>query len=262
MSKISHKIVDKRVLRLIGNYLRAPIDREGQRQKRHQGTPQGGPLSPLLVNIYLDALDKELEQRGLIFCRYADDIAIFVSSERSGARILASLTSWIEKHLKLRVNVNKSGVGHPWTGKFLGFRINSDGRVAPAKASIERFKDQVRSQWSAQDSVKLEQCIKRWQQYVRGWWNYYKICQQWHAMIRVEGWTRRQMRKYFWQRWHNRRGRINALKRLNAKSYHLHQASGSVGTWRLARSPMLQTVLNNKRLKYWGLWVPSDFATL
>ena len=182
MSKISHKIADKRVLRLISNYLRAPIDRQGQRQKRHQGTPQGGPLSPLLANIYLDALDKELERRGLSFCRYADDIVIFVSSERSGERILSSLTSWIEKHLKLRVNVNKSGVGHPWEGKFLGFRINSDGRVALAKASIERFKDQVRSQWSAQESLKLEERIKRWQQYVRGWWNYYKICQQWHAM--------------------------------------------------------------------------------
>jgi len=261
MSKISHKIADKRVLRLIGNYLRAPIDRQGQCQKRHQGTPQGGPLSPLLANIYLDALDKELERRGLSFCRYADDIVIFVSSERSGERILSSLTSWIEKHLKLRVNVNKSGVGHPWEGKFLGFRINSDGRVAPAKASIERFKDQVRSQWSAQESLKLEERIKRWQQYVRGWWNYYKICQQWHAMKKVESWTRRHMRKYFWQRWHNRRGRINALKRLNAKHYHLNQASGSVGTWRLARSPMLHTVLNNKRLRHWGLWVPSDFAT-
>ncbi|MEY3287847.1 MAG: group intron reverse transcriptase/maturase [Pseudomonadota bacterium] len=162
-------------------------------------------MSPLLANIYLDAWDKELEWRGLSFCRYADDIVLFVSSERSGERILSSLTSWIEKHLKLRVNVNKSGVGHTWEGKSLGFRINSDGRVAPAKASIERFKAQVRSQWSAQESLKLEERIKRWQQYVRGWWNYYKICQQWHAMKRVECWTRRHMRKYFWQRWHNRR---------------------------------------------------------
>jgi RNA-directed DNA polymerase len=261
MAKISRKVSDKRVLRLIGDYLRAPVQRNGQREKRSQGTPQGGPLSPLLANIYLDALDKELEQRGLSFCRYADDIVIFVGSERSGERILVSLTAWIAKHLKLRVNPNKSGVGHPWNGKFLGFRINSDGRIAPAQTSLDRLKEQVRSQWSAQDSIPLEERIKRWQQYIRGWWNYFSICQQRRGIKVLEGWIRRHMRKYFWQRWHNRRGRLNALRRLKAKPYHLNQASGSVGTWRLARSPMLQTVLNNARLRHWGLLVPSDFAT-
>jgi group II intron reverse transcriptase/maturase len=261
MAKISRKVSDKRVLRLIGNYLRAPIDRNGQREKRNQGTPQGGPLSPLLANIYLDALDKELERRGLSFCRYADDVAIFVSSERSGERILANLTDWIAKHLKLRVNINKSGVGHPWNGKFLGFRINSDGRITPAEASLEKLKAQVRSQWNAQESIKLEERIKRWQLYIRGWWNYFGICHQRRGVKRLEGWIRRHMRKYFWQRWHNRRGRLNALRRLKAKTYHLHQASDSVGAWRKARSPMLQTMLSNARLKRWGLWVPSDFAT-
>ena len=261
MAKISRKVSGKRLLRLIGNYLRAPMMCNGQREKRSQGTPQGGPLSPLLANIYLDALDKELEQRGLSFCRYADDVAIFVSSERSGERILSSITTWIAKHLKLRVNVNKSGVGHPWNGKFLGFRILSDGRIAPAEASLDKLKAEVRSQWNAQVSVKLEERITHWQQYIRGWWNYFKICQQWRKVKGIESWIRRHMRKYFWQRWHNRRGRLNALKRLKAKPYHLKQASGSVGVWRLARSPMLHTVLSNKRLKHWGLWVPSDFAT-
>ena len=250
------------VLRLIGDYLRAPLQVDGQLEKRRQGTPQGGPLSPLLANIYLDVLDKELEQRGLSFCRYADDIVIFVGSERSGERILASLTDWIAKYLKLRVNLNKSGVGRPWNGKFLGFRINSDGRIASAKASPDRLKDQVRSQWSAQESIALEERIKRWQDYIRGWWNYYSICQQRRGITLLESWIRRHMRKYFWQRWHNRQGRLNALRRLKAKPYHLKQASGSVGTWRLARSPMLQTVLNNARLRQWGLFVPSDFATV
>jgi len=261
MTKISRKVSDKRVLRLIGDYLRAPLQVDGQLEKRRQGTPQGGPLSPLLANIYLDVLDKELEQRGLSFCRYADDIVIFVGSERSGERILASLTDWIAKYLKLRVNLNKSGVGRPWNGKFLGFRINSDGRIAPAKASLDRLKDQVRSQWNAQESIPLEERIKRWQDYIRGWWNYYSICQQRRGITLLESWIRRHMRKYFWQRWHNRQGRLNALRRLKAKPYHLKQASGSVGTWRLARSPMLQTVLNNARLRQWGLFVPSDFVT-
>jgi RNA-directed DNA polymerase len=261
MAKIGRKVRDKRVLRLIGDYLRAPLQRDGRLEKRSRGTPQGGPLSPLLANLYLDALDWELHQRGLSFCRYADDVAIFVASERSGERILASVTSWIAQHLKLRVNACKSGVGRPWNGKFLGFRINSDGRAAPAQASLERLKEQVRSHWNARESIPLAERIDRWQRYIRGWWNYFRICQQQRDIRALEGWMRRHMRKYFWQRWHNWRGRLNALRRLGAKPYQLHQASDSVGTWRKARSPMLQTVLDNARLRRWGLFVPSDFAT-
>lgn len=176
MAKISRKVRDKRVLKLIGSYLRAPMEREGQKIKRSQGTPQGGPLSPLLANIYLDDLDKELESRGLSFCRYADDLEIFVSSERSGQRILASLTEWIAKHLKLRVNPKKSGAGRPWNGKFLGFRINSDGQIKLAEASLDKLKDQVRSYWSNQTRQSLENRVKDWQQYIRGWYAYFGCC--------------------------------------------------------------------------------------
>lgn len=261
MSKIGRKVRDKRVLKLIGSYLRAPMERDGQRIKRSQGTPQGGPLSPLLANSYLDDLDKELENRGLSFCRYADDVVIFVKSERSGQRILASLTEWIAKHLKLRVNPNKSGTGRPWHGKFLGFRINSDGQIKLAAASLEKLKDQVRNYWDNQNRQPLEERIKEWQQYIRGWNAYFGACLKYPLTRATEGWIRRHMRKYFWQRWHNKRGRMNALKRLKAKPYHQHQTSVSVGAWRMARSPMLNTVLNNARLKRWGLWVPSDFVT-
>ena len=261
MAKIGRKVRDKRVLKLIGRYLRAPMQRHGRNQKRSRGTPQGGPLSPLLANIYLDDLDKELERRGLSFCRYADDVVLFVGSERSGDRILESVTAWIAKHLKLRVNVNKSGVGRPWNGKFLGFRITRNGKIGPAQASLDKLKAEVRRQWNAQLSLKLEERVIGWQRYIRGWWNYFCLCEYRRPIIILESWMRRHMRKYFWQRWHNRQGRLHALRRLKAKSYHLKQASGSVGTWRLARSPMLQTVLNNARLRRWGLWVPSDFAT-
>ena len=260
MAKVGRKVRDKRVLKLIGDYLRAPIQVDGRREQRAKGTPQGGPLSPLLANIYLDALDQELARRGLSFCRYADDVAVFVRSARSGERVLASLTEWIANHLKLRVNANKSGVGRPWNGQFLGFRINSDGRIAPAKASLEKLKAHVRAAWDAQKSVSLGERIEGWQAYIRGWWNYFRICGQRRPIFSLEGWMRRHMRKYFWQRWHNRQGRLNALRRLGAKPYHQKQASGSVGTWRLARSPMLQTVLNNARLRRWGLYVPSDLA--
>lgn len=261
MAKIGRKVRDKPVLKLIGRYLRAPMQRHGRKEKRSRGTPQGGPLSPLLANLYLDDLDKELERRGLSFCRYADDLVLFVGSERSGDRILESVTAWIAKHLKLRVNVNKSGVGRPWNGKFLGFRITRNGKIGPAKASLDKLKAEVRRHWNAQLCWKLEDRITGWQRYIRGWWNYFGLCEYWRPIIILESWMRRHMRKYFWQRWHNRQGRLHALRRLKAKPYHLKQASGSVGTWRLARSPMLQTVLNNARLRRWGLWVPSDFAT-
>ena len=262
MAKVSRKIRDKRVLKLIGSYLRAPMERDGQKIKRSQGTPQGGPLSPLLANIYLDDLDKELESRGLSFCRYADDLVIYVSSERSGQRILASLTEWIAKHLKLRVNPNKSGTGRPWQGKFLGFRINSDGSLKVADASLEKLKAQVRNCWNNQNRQGLEERIGKWREYIRGWYAYYGACIKYPITRAMEGWIRRHMRKYFWQRWHNKRGRMNALKRLKAKPYHQRQTSVSVGAWRMARSPMLHTVLNNTRLKRWGLWLPSDFVTM
>lgn len=261
MAKIGRKVRDKQVLKLIGRYLRAPLQRNGRQEKRVRGTPQGGPLSPLLANIYLDDLDKELERRGLSFCRYADDSVIFVGSERSGERVLESLSAWIAKHLKLRVNANKSGVRRPWNGKFLGFRINSDGRIGVAQASLDKLKDQVRRRWDAQTSLKLEERIADWQQFIRGWWSYFKICQVMRPIRVLESWIRRHMRKYFWQRWHNRRGRMNALRRLKAKPRYLAKAAGSSGTWRMARSPLLHDVLNNARLKRWGLWVPSDFAT-
>ena len=166
-----------------------------------------GVLSPLLTNINLDDLDKELESRGLSFCRYADDVVIFVKSERSGQRILSSLTDWIAKHLKLRVNPNKSGTGRPWHGKFLGFRINSDGTIKLAQASLEKLKDQVRYYWNNQNRQALEERIK------------------------------------------------------TATSQTVSSAPNQCIGRRVARSPTLNTVLNNARLKRWGLWVPSNFVT-
>lgn len=260
LRQISAKVQDKRVLRLIGKYLRAPIQRDGQREKRTRGTPQGGPLSPLLANIYLDALDKELERRELTFCRYADDIVIFVHSERSGQRVLASLTTWLERHLKLQVNATKSGVKGPGNGHFLGFQFSAQGHTKPTAKSQERFKAHVRNFWNARRAQPLPERIAAWQRYMRGWWNYFRISDHRKEIKRTEGWIRRHMRKFFWQRWHNRRGRTNALRRLRAKGWQQRLASSTVGAWRLARSPILQTVLNNARLQRWGLYVPSNLA--
>jgi len=153
MNRIGQTIRDKRVLGLMGRYLRAGVMVEGLVQASEEGTP----LSPLLTNIYLDALDRELDRRGLAFSRYADDCNIDVSSPRSAQRVLASLTAWIQKHLRLEVNATQSGTGRPWERKFLGFRINPKGQIEAAPTSVERFKTKVRELWrSCQSQTRAE----------------------------------------------------------------------------------------------------------
>lgn len=260
MSRIGKVIRDKRVLRLIGRFLRAGVMINGLVQETEEGTPQGGPLSPLLANIYLDALDQELEKRGLEFSRYADDCNIYVSSRRAGERVLASITRWIEKHLRLKVNVEKSGVGRPWERKFLGFRINPEGKIEVAPQSIEKFRNQVRELWQSCQSRRSSELRDRWQRYVRGWWNYFRLAEERQQIFRLEGWVRRHIRKCFWLRWHDWRGRLKALRRLGLRGRLLKAAHSSKGAWRLAKSPSVQTALNNTLLRRHGFVMPSDLA--
>jgi group II intron reverse transcriptase/maturase len=168
MARIAQVIRDKRVLRLIGRYLRAGVMINGVVHEVEEGTPQGGPLSPLLANIYLDALDKELERRGLAFCRYADDCNIYVSSQRAAQRVLESVTGWIEKHLRLEVNATKSGTGRTWERKFLGFCINPEGKIEIAPQSLERFRNRVRELWRSCQSLSSNELRDQWRAYVRG----------------------------------------------------------------------------------------------
>lgn len=260
MGRIGQTIRDKRVLRLIGRYLRAGVMVNGVVQESDEGTPQGGPLSPLLANIYLDALDRELEKRGLGFSRYADDCNIYVSSQRSAERVLESITAWIKQHLKLEVNATKSGAGRPWERKFLGFRINPKGAIEAAPQSVERFKDKVRELWRSCQSQTSEELRKNWQAYVRGWWGYYQLAEDRRNIFRLEGWIRRHIRCCFWQRWHHWRGRLRNLRQLGLKGYQLKVAHSSKGAWGLAAGASLQKALNNKTLKRYGFWMPSDLA--
>lgn len=260
MRRIGQTIRDKRVLRLIGQYLRAGVMVNGVVQESDEGTPQGGPLSPLLSNIYLDALDRELEKRALAFSRYADDCNIYVSSQRSAERVLESITAWIKEHLKLEVNATKSGAGRPWERKFLGFRINPKGAIEAAPQSVERFKDKVRELWRSCQSQTSERLRKKWQAYVRGWWGYYQLAEDRRNIFRLEGWIRRHIRCCFWQRWHHWRGRLRHLRQLGLRGYQLKVAHSSKGAWGLAAGPSLQKALNNKTLKRYGFWMPSDLA--
>jgi RNA-directed DNA polymerase len=156
-------------LHLIGKFLRRGATVEGLVEASVEGTPQGGPLSPLLANIYLDALDKELDERGHSYCRYADDCNIYVHSQAAAERTLASIQAWIEKHLRLKVNVAKSGTGRVWERKFLGFRLNRKLRIGIAPESIERFKTKVREMWRGNQSRTSTELRDIWQQYIRGW---------------------------------------------------------------------------------------------
>jgi group II intron reverse transcriptase/maturase len=260
MNRIGQTIRDKRVLGLIGRYLRAGVMVEGLVQASEEGTPQGGPLSPLLANIYLDALDRELEQRGLAFSRYADDCNIYVSSQRSAQRVLASLTAWIQKHLRLEVNATKSGTGRPWDRKFLGFRINPEGKIEAAPPSVERFKTKVRERWRSCQSQTSEELRDNWRAYVRGWWGYYRLAEERRNIFGLEGWIRRHIRSCFWQRWDNWRGRLRKLRALGLSGRLLKVAHSSKGAWRIAASPSLQTALSNAVLRRHGFWMPSDLA--
>jgi RNA-directed DNA polymerase len=261
MHRIGQTIRDKRVLRLIGKYLRAGVMVEGVVQASEEGTPQGGPLSPLLANIYLDALDQELEQRGLAFSRYADDCNIYVSSQRAAERVLESITTWIHKHLRLEVNATKSGVGRPWERKFLGFRINPQGQIEAAPQSVERFKTKVRELWRSCQSLTSVELRAHWRAYVRGWWGYFRLAEERRNIFGLEGWIRRHIRSCFWQRWDNWRGRLRALRRLGLSGRLLKVAHSSRGAWRIAASPSLQTAMSNAALRRHGFWMPSELAS-
>ena len=258
MRTIAGTIRDKRILKLIGKYLRGGVLEEGKVKRSAKGAPQGGPLSPLLGNIYLDLLDRELEKRGVAFCRYADDITIYVKSERSAHRIYESIVKWIEKNLKLEVNREKSGVRPPWEGSFLGFRVTEEGKIAMSAKSVAKFKTRVRHHWDNQNGLSGPAALVAWQQYIRGWTGYFQLSERKWDWENLEGWIRRHIRKWFWIRWHNWKGRHNAFHRLGVRGPGLRLAHSSKGAWPMAM--VLNWVLKNQWLREKGFWMPSDLV--
>ena len=258
MRDLARHVGDKRVLRLIGGYLRAGVLEDGRVRRGTRGAPQGGPLSPLLANLYLDRLDREMESRGLAFVRYADDVTVYAKSPRSAERSYARLVDWIEKHLKLRVNRDKSGIRSPEDGSFLGFTIGAGGEIGISAKSVARYRARVRGFWDGRNGQPLRERRRDWQRYVRGWWQYYRLCEVRWLVKAVSTWTRRHIRKAFWLRWHDWRGRRNALARLGATGRTLRLAHSGRGAWRMALA--LNSVLTNARLRRWGLHTPADFV--
>ena len=262
MHAVSRRVRDKSLLKLIGAYLRAPMRAaEGSQRARKCGTPQGGPLSPLLANIYLHPLDEELAKRGVAFVRYADDIAIFASSERAGKRILASVTKWIEEELRIEVNHDKSGTGSSHSTQLLGFRIHREGNVSVAPKALERLKERVREIWERRGHRTEDELKTRWKSYIKGWWNYFGYANWRREVHSLGGWIRRHMRKYFWQRWHNPHGRANALRRLGVRGRGVGVAWSRRGAWPMARHVVVQQALKTVRLNRAGYGLPWELAS-
>jgi group II intron reverse transcriptase/maturase len=260
MGRIGSVIRDKWMLRLIGRFLRRGAMVEGVVVTSEEGTPQGGPLSPMLANIYLDALDKELDRRGHSFCRYADDWNIYVGSRAAAERTIQSIQNWIETHLRLQLNPAKSGVGRTWERKFLGFRLSRMRRIEIAPESLQRFKTTVREKWRSCQSLTSDQLKENWQRYIRGWWGFYQLTEDRRPIFRLEGWIRRHIRKFFWLRWHNAVGRKRKLRSLGLKGHLLKVAHSSKGAWHISRTGSLQTALSNAELRRSGFLLPSDLA--
>jgi RNA-directed DNA polymerase len=248
MGKIAKRINDKQLLKLIRAFLRAGVMEGGLVSPVDEGTPQGGPLSPLLSNIVLDELDRELERRGHRFVRYADDSNIYVRSQRAGERVMRSIKQFITKQLKLKVNEQKSAVARPGERKFLGFSFTwqrePKRRIAPK--AIARFKQRVRELTRRTRGVSVETMVEQLGRYLTGWRGYFGFCQTPSVMQRLDQWLRRRLRSVVWKQWKYARVRFAELRKRGLSKDLAAQTAGSAhGPWRLSNSPALAIALPN-----------------
>jgi len=246
MQRLSKGIGDKRLLRLIKAYLKAGMMENGLTEQRVAGTPQGGPLSPLLSNIVLDELDKELESRGHSFCRYADDCNIYVRSRKAGDRVMASMVDFIEKKLKLKVNRSKSGVRHCSDVKFLGYTLMPEGEIRVADKSIDRLKDKIREITRRNRGVRFEQVITELNQTIIGWTNYFRLADTWLSTYRaLDSWIRRKLRCYRLKQCGRRYTIFKFLRSLNIPEREAWNAiMFSQGWWQLSLKTAVGKAMN------------------
>ena len=262
MAKLAERISDKRMLKLIRAFLQAGVMEDGLVSPVDEGTPQGGPLSPLLSNIVLDELDGELERRGLRHARYADDCNIYVRSRRAGVRVMASITAFITSKLKLKVNQQKSAVARPWERKFLGFSFTSEAaprrRIAPK--ALARHKKRVRELTRRTRGISIEEMAAELGSYLRGWHGYFGACQTPSVLKELDQWTRRRLRSFLWKQW--KRGPVRFAE-LTRRGVHKDLAVRTVksphGPWHLANSQGLAFALPNAYFS--SLGIPQLFGT-
>jgi RNA-directed DNA polymerase len=251
MARVARVVKDKRVLKLIRAYLESGVMVNGVVMDVEEGTPQGGPLSPLLSNIMLDDLDRELEKRGHKFVRYADDCDIYVKTQRAGERVMGSVVQFLEKKLKLKVNRQKSKVDRASKVKFLGFsfyKYRGEVRIRVATKSLQRFRGRLRRMTRRTRSGKLEEVIREVNQYLRGWIGYFRLADTPSVFEGLDSWIRRRLRQMVWKRWKRGRTRYRELVALGVPRGRA--ALGAVGTspWRMSRTPVVNEALSNA---YW-----------
>ena len=256
MAAVAQRIADPRMIKLIAAFLKAGVMEDGLVSAVDEGIPQGGPLSPLLSNLVLDELDRELEHRGHRFERYADDCNIYVASERAGKRVMESITGFITRRLKLKVNQTKSAVAQPWQRKFLGFSFTNEPaprrRIAPK--ARERFKERIREITTRTRGISLGKMVGEVATYLRGWLGYFGACQTPSVLKNLEGWLRRRLRSVVWKQWNRSRRRFQELRKRGVGKDLAAQTVGSPhGPWRLANSPALTIALPNAYFASLGL---------
>ena len=254
MEKLAKRIRDKRLLKLIRRYLKAGMMSEGVCVTRNEGTPQGGPLSPLMANILLDDLDKELERRGHCFCRYADDCNIYVSSQAAGDRVKESITQFLGKKLKLKVNQEKSCAAPIAQRKFLGYRIHDEGRIAIAPQSVEKLKEKIREVTPRWTAKSIEEVIEKLNQHLKGWMNYFQLTEGASMLLEIDAWIRRRLRAI----------KLKQLKKPRTTAKYLQSrgvsedvswkiAKSGKGIWRVSKSQGVHRAMRNQWFKELGL---------
>ncbi|MBN1009193.1 group II intron reverse transcriptase/maturase [Amphritea pacifica] len=256
MARLKTRIQDRTLLKLVRRYLTSPIQKDGQITANREGVPQGGPLSPILANIVLDELDWELEKRGHCFSRYADDCQIYVGSRRAAERIKTSVQRYIEDHLRLKVNEDKSAVDRPWKRSFLGFTVSPrrGNRIKVADKALVKLKQRVRELSRRTRGHHLSYVIADLRKYLLGWKAYFGVAEVQSPLRDIDKWIRRKLRCYIWKQWG--RSGYRKLRRLGVDRWTAwNTAKSAHGPWRISKSPALYRALPNRYFK--GLGLPS-----
>jgi len=254
MARLARRVADKRLLRIVRRFLEAGLMQDGMCVERHEGTPQGGPLSPLLANLLLDDLDKELERRGHCFCRYADDCNIYVQSKAAGERVLASVTRFLEEVLRLRVNREKSAVAYIEERKFLGHRLLGGGRLGIAPKSLERAKERIRQITRRNRGIRLDRMIRELNSFLTGWVTYFRYAEGKSHLAVLDSWLRRKLRCVRLKQCKRAKPIADFLSRLGVSMPTAWcTALSGKGWWRLAGSPAATQAMSNRWFEVLGL---------
>jgi RNA-directed DNA polymerase len=266
MNLLSKRIKDKRVLKLVHRYLMAGAMLDRVATVNTEGTPQGGPLSPILSNILLDKLDKELEIRGHRFVRYADDLCVFVKSERSAKRVLGSVGCYIEKELKLEVNRLKSVATRPWKSKLLGYSFyyrKGEKKLRIAQSSIAKYKSRVREITSRSKPYAMYKRYEMLGKLNRGWTQYFKLNEAKSVFVELDKWVQSRIRQCYWKQWKLPSTRVKMLAKLGTPEWKAYTwGNARKGYWRISHSPILKTALNSSLLRREGYLSLTELSTL